>query len=102
MTILSEQNGRVVEKKINDINDNSVRYKIIKLLHDKRDSIKDVCWASSRGTVRNGNVSHNDTTGIHYILKNILDESKLFHDVAAETKKGYTLFTVDGVKFISH
>ena len=43
MTILSEQNGRVVEKKINDINDNSVRYKIIKLLHDKRDSIKDVC-----------------------------------------------------------
>ena len=25
MTILSEQNGRVVEKKINDINDNSVR-----------------------------------------------------------------------------
>ena len=101
MTILSEQNGRVVEKKINDIND-SVRYKIIKLLHDKRDSIKDVCWASSRGTVRNGNVSHNDTTGIHYILKNILDESKLFHDVAAETKKGYTLFTVDGVKFISH
>ena len=70
-------------------------------MHDKRDSIKDVCWASSRGAVRNGNVSQNDTTGIHYILKNILDQSKLFQDVAAKTKKGNTLFTVDGVKFIA-
>ena len=33
MTILLDKDGRMVEKK-NDINDNSVRYKIIKLLHD--------------------------------------------------------------------